>query len=188
MLFLDPCKFETGLKFGFNSVLYLYVFCIIYAQNKEECILIRIGKKSWGSYVTRLHFRSLWWSRGASAAWNLLGPCQSNWTKSMLRWRQTCCWDTLLRICQAGTYSQKLVIPTYFQDKFLLNKFGFFFQEQLDVRVARIFNTFGPRMHFNDGRVVSNFILQALQNQPITVGQFYDLYAKYFIRCRHPTF
>ncbi|XP_064638682.1 UDP-glucuronic acid decarboxylase 1-like [Lineus longissimus] len=42
-------------------------------------------------------------------------------------------------------------------------------QEGVSVRVARIFNTFGPRMHMNDGRVVSNFILQALQNQPITV-------------------
>ncbi|ESO06973.1 hypothetical protein HELRODRAFT_191267 [Helobdella robusta] len=42
-------------------------------------------------------------------------------------------------------------------------------QGGVDIRVARIFNTFGPRMHMNDGRVVSNFILQALQNQPITV-------------------
>lgn len=42
-------------------------------------------------------------------------------------------------------------------------------QEKVDVRVARIFNTFGPRMHMNDGRVVSNFILQALRNEPITV-------------------
>jgi len=42
-------------------------------------------------------------------------------------------------------------------------------QEKVDVRVARIFNTFGPRMHMNDGRVVSNFILQALKNEPITV-------------------
>lgn len=38
------------------------------------------------------------------------------------------------------------------------------------MRVARIFNTFGPRMHMNDGRVVSNFILQALQGEPLTVG------------------
>lgn len=36
--------------------------------------------------------------------------------------------------------------------------------------MARIFNTFGPRMHMNDGRVVSNFILQALQNESITVS------------------
>merc|ERR1719491_2787789 len=42
-------------------------------------------------------------------------------------------------------------------------------QNNMDVRVARIFNTFGPRMHPNDGRVVSNFIIQALQNKPITI-------------------
>lgn len=39
----------------------------------------------------------------------------------------------------------------------------------MEVHVARIFNTFGPRMHMNDGRVVSNFILQALQGEPLTV-------------------
>jgi len=42
-------------------------------------------------------------------------------------------------------------------------------QSDVDVRVARIFNTFGPRMHPNDGRVVSNFIIQALQGKPMTV-------------------
>jgi UDP-glucuronate decarboxylase len=42
-------------------------------------------------------------------------------------------------------------------------------QFNLDIRVARIFNTFGPRMDTNDGRVVSNFIVQALKGQPITV-------------------
>ncbi|XP_058129894.1 UDP-glucuronic acid decarboxylase 1 [Anopheles ziemanni] len=42
-------------------------------------------------------------------------------------------------------------------------------QEKVNVRVARIFNTYGPRMHMNDGRVVSNFIIQALQNQSITI-------------------
>ncbi|CAL1676473.1 unnamed protein product [Lasius platythorax] len=42
-------------------------------------------------------------------------------------------------------------------------------QEGVSVRVARIFNTFGPRMHMNDGRVVSNFIIQALQNNSITI-------------------
>lgn len=42
-------------------------------------------------------------------------------------------------------------------------------QAGVDVRVARIFNTFGPRMHPNDGRVVSNFIIQALQGKPITI-------------------
>ena len=42
-------------------------------------------------------------------------------------------------------------------------------QHNLRVKVARIFNTYGPRMHPNDGRVVSNFIVQALKNEPITV-------------------
>jgi len=42
-------------------------------------------------------------------------------------------------------------------------------QHQLTIKVARIFNTYGPRMHPNDGRVVSNFIMQALRNQDITV-------------------
>lgn len=39
----------------------------------------------------------------------------------------------------------------------------------MDIRIARIFNTFGPRMHMNDGRVVSNFIIQALEGKPITI-------------------
>jgi UDP-glucuronate decarboxylase len=39
----------------------------------------------------------------------------------------------------------------------------------VDVRVARIFNTFGPRMHPNDGRVVSNFVIQSLQDKPLTI-------------------
>ncbi len=42
-------------------------------------------------------------------------------------------------------------------------------QHRLDIKVARIFNTYGPRMHPNDGRVVSNFIVQALTQQPITI-------------------
>lgn len=42
-------------------------------------------------------------------------------------------------------------------------------QNNVDVRVARIFNTFGPRMHPNDGRVVSNFIIQALQGKDLTI-------------------
>ncbi len=47
--------------------------------------------------------------------------------------------------------------------------FDYHRQHQLRIKVARIFNTYGPRMHPNDGRVVSNFIMQALQNQPITI-------------------
>jgi UDP-glucuronate decarboxylase len=42
-------------------------------------------------------------------------------------------------------------------------------QHGLGIKVARIFNTYGPRMHPNDGRVVSNFIVQALNNEPITI-------------------
>lgn len=42
-------------------------------------------------------------------------------------------------------------------------------QHNLRIKVARIFNTYGPNMHPNDGRVVSNFIVQALTNQPITI-------------------
>lgn len=42
-------------------------------------------------------------------------------------------------------------------------------QNGLPIKVGRIFNTYGPRMHPNDGRVVSNFIIQALKNEPITI-------------------
>jgi UDP-glucuronate decarboxylase len=42
-------------------------------------------------------------------------------------------------------------------------------QHNIPVKIARIFNTYGPRMHPNDGRVVSNFIMQALANEPITI-------------------
>lgn len=42
-------------------------------------------------------------------------------------------------------------------------------QHNLSIKVIRIFNTYGPRMHPNDGRVVSNFIMQALQGEPITI-------------------
>lgn len=47
--------------------------------------------------------------------------------------------------------------------------FDYHRQHGLDIKVARIFNTYGPRMHPNDGRVVSNFIVQALQGQDITI-------------------
>lgn len=42
-------------------------------------------------------------------------------------------------------------------------------QNDVDIKIARIFNTYGPRMHPNDGRVVSNFIVQAIKNQDITI-------------------
>jgi len=47
--------------------------------------------------------------------------------------------------------------------------FDYWRQHGLQIKVARIFNTYGPRMHPNDGRVVSNFIVQALQGQDITI-------------------
>lgn len=47
--------------------------------------------------------------------------------------------------------------------------FDYHRQHKLRIKVARIFNTYGPRMHPNDGRVVSNFIMQALRGEPITV-------------------
>ena len=47
--------------------------------------------------------------------------------------------------------------------------FDYHRQSQVDIRVARIFNTYGPRMHPRDGRVVSNFIVQALSGEPLTL-------------------
>jgi UDP-glucuronate decarboxylase len=47
--------------------------------------------------------------------------------------------------------------------------FDYHRQYHLDIRVARIFNTYGPRMHPHDGRVVSNFIMQALRDEPVTI-------------------
>ncbi|WP_414512406.1 UDP-glucuronic acid decarboxylase family protein [Nostoc sp. PCC 9305] len=47
--------------------------------------------------------------------------------------------------------------------------FDYYRQNKVDIRVVRIFNTYGPRMLENDGRVVSNFIVQALQGNPLTV-------------------
>lgn len=47
--------------------------------------------------------------------------------------------------------------------------FDYHRQHNLNIRVGRLFNTYGPNMHPNDGRVVSNFIIQALKNEPITI-------------------
>ena len=47
--------------------------------------------------------------------------------------------------------------------------FDYHRQHGIDIKVARIFNTYGPRMHPNDGRVVSNFVVQALKGKPITI-------------------
>lgn len=47
--------------------------------------------------------------------------------------------------------------------------FDYYRQNNVNIRVVRIFNTYGPRMHPDDGRVISNFIMQALQDRPITI-------------------
>src|SRR5262249_31715709 len=47
--------------------------------------------------------------------------------------------------------------------------FDYHRQHRLEIKVARIFNTYGPRMHPNDGRVVSNFVVQALKGESITI-------------------
>lgn len=47
--------------------------------------------------------------------------------------------------------------------------FDYHRQNKVNIRVVRIFNTYGPRMHPNDGRVISNFIMQALRNEPVTI-------------------
>ncbi len=47
--------------------------------------------------------------------------------------------------------------------------FDYYRQHQVSIKVARIFNTYGPRMHPNDGRVISNLIMQALQSRPVTI-------------------
>lgn len=47
--------------------------------------------------------------------------------------------------------------------------FDYYRQHKLDIKVVRIFNTYGPRMHPNDGRVVSNFIMSALRGEPLTI-------------------
>jgi UDP-glucuronate decarboxylase len=47
--------------------------------------------------------------------------------------------------------------------------FDYYRQHKVRIKVARIFNTYGPRMHPNDGRVVSNFVIQALKGEPITL-------------------
>ena len=65
--------------------------------------------------------------------------------------------------------------------------FDFFRQYNLKIKVTRIFNTYGPNMHINDGRVISNFVVQAIQNKPLTIygngeqtRSFCFLICKYF--------
>jgi UDP-glucuronate decarboxylase len=46
---------------------------------------------------------------------------------------------------------------------------NYYLQNNVNIRIARIFNTYGPRMSLSDGRVISNFVVQALKNEPITI-------------------
>ena len=71
-------------------------------------------------------------------------------------------WGNVNSIGPRACYDEgKRVAETLFSD--------YHRQHDVDIRIARIFNTYGPQMHPNDGRVVSNFIVQALQNKDITV-------------------
>jgi UDP-glucuronate decarboxylase len=76
--------------------------------------------------------------------------------------QQECYWGNVNPIGIRSCYDEgKRCAETLF--------FDYHRQHQLRIKVARIFNTYGPRMHPNDGRVVSNFIMQALRNEEITV-------------------
>jgi UDP-glucuronate decarboxylase len=71
-------------------------------------------------------------------------------------------WGSVNPIGKRSCYDEgKRVAETLF--------FDYLRQNSVDVKVIRIFNTYGPRMRPDDGRVVSNFIMQALQNKPITI-------------------
>ncbi len=71
-------------------------------------------------------------------------------------------WGHVNPIGRRSCYDEgKRCAETLFMDYHIQNK--------VRIKIARIFNTYGPRMHPNDGRVISNFIMQALQNQDITI-------------------
>lgn len=71
-------------------------------------------------------------------------------------------WGNVNPIGRRSCYDEgKRCAETLFMD--------YYIQNQVRIKIARIFNTYGPRMHPNDGRVVSNFIVQAMQNKDITI-------------------
>ena len=90
----------------------------------------------------RIHLGNLRRPAGASANRKLLGQCQPRRPARLLRRGQTLCRG---------------------------HDNGLSPRTQLQTRIARIFNTYGPRMRLNDGRVVPSFISQALKNKPVTV-------------------
>jgi len=69
----------------------------------------------------------------------------------------------------AGRDNKPAALPRKLFRYPLNHRFHPIFNSLLEIKVARIFNTYGPRMHPNDGRVVSNFIVQALKGEPITI-------------------
>ena len=95
-----------------------------------------------GKNSPSVYLGSLWRPKCPSPARELLGACQSDRPRS--------CYDEGKRCAE-----------TLF--------FDYWRPHRLQIKVARIFNTYGPRMHPNDGRVVSNFIVQALLGRDITV-------------------
>ncbi|HAN77085.1 MAG TPA: NAD-dependent dehydratase [Bacteroidales bacterium] len=96
-------------------------------------------------------------------------------------------WGNVNPIGQRACYDEgKRVAETLFMN--------YHWQNGVAIKIARIFNTYGPKMHPNDGRVVSNFIVQALQNKDITIYgdgtqtrsfQFVDDLIEGFIRLMH---
>jgi UDP-glucuronate decarboxylase len=71
-------------------------------------------------------------------------------------------WGNVNPIGRRSCYDEgKRCAETLFMD--------YYFQNKVRIKIVRIFNTYGPKMHPNDGRVISNFIMQALQNQDITI-------------------
>lgn len=71
-------------------------------------------------------------------------------------------WGNVNPIGRRSCYDEgKRCAETLFMD--------YYFQNKVNIKIVRIFNTYGPRMHPNDGRVVSNFIVQALKNDDITI-------------------
>lgn len=72
------------------------------------------------------------------------------------------CWGNVNPVGRRSCYDEgKRVAETLF--------FDYMRQNSVDIKVIRIFNTYGPRMRMDDGRVISNFIVQALKNEPITI-------------------
>jgi UDP-glucuronate decarboxylase len=80
------------------------------------------------------------------------------------------CYDESKRVAEAMCYAYAQQVLLLLLLLFQIKNIFYIFKEGISIRIARIFNTYGPRMHMNDGRVVSNFVLQALQNEPITVN------------------